>query len=307
MPRAAVHLVSLLWVALAAGSVAANEAATAQTDALPEVAAIATDAAATAQTDALPDVAAIATDAVPLSARDILHRALENRFDLDALAEIEIRVRSRGGELDIKRARIASKRVDGLVYSFGRFSYPDELRDMAMLRLQNADRTDDFFAYIPEQLRVRRLAMPQRSDMFVGTDATYEDIERRQVDDYTMELSPSRRIDGEDVFVVVTLPHYDESGYERVDYLVAKSDFAIIEQHHYRMDQPEPFKIIRSPRAHLVEMQGHLVPMRIEMTDRLLGTITELRIKKIDINLSLPDSLFTTTSLSRERKLPRVK
>ncbi len=30
-------------------------------------------------------------------------------------------------------------------------------------------------------------------------------------------------------------------------------------------------------------------------------------IKKIDINMSLPDSLFTTTSLSRERKLPRVK
>ncbi len=43
------------------------------------------------------------------------------------------------------------------------------------------------------------------------------------------------------------------------------------------------------------------------MTDRLLGTFTELRIKKIDINMSLPDSLFTTTSLSRERKLPRVK
>lgn len=250
------------------------------------------------------DVPPAAADAVPLSAHDILDRALEKRFDLDARASIAITVTSRGGQRDRKQAELASKRVNGLVHSFGRFTYPEELRGMAMLRLEKADRMDDFFAYLPEFKRVRRLATPHRADMFVGTDATYEDIERRRANDYDVELSPSDVIHGEDVWVVTTAPRYAESGYGRVDYLIAKSDYAILEQRHYRVGAEDAFKVIEAPRSHMRMLQDRIVPMRIIMTDHNHGTHTEVEILGLVVNPELPDSLFTTSALSREQRLP---
>jgi hypothetical protein len=250
--------------------------------------------------DALPAPA----DAVPLSAHDILGRALEKRFDMDARASIAVTVTSRGGQRDRKQAELASKRVNGLVQSFGRFTYPEELRGMAMLRLENADRMDDFFAYLPEFKRVRRLATPHRSDLFVGTDATYEDIERRRADDYEVELRPSEVVHDEDVWVVTTAPRYSESGYGRVDYLIAKSDYAILEQRHYRVGAEDAFKVIEAPRSHMRVVEDRIVPMRIIMSDHNHGTHTEVEILDLVVNPELPDSLFTTRALSREQRLP---
>lgn len=243
-------------------------------------------------------------DAVPLSAHDVLSLALEKRFDLDARASIAITVTSRGGQRDRKQAELASKRVNGLVMSFGRFTYPEDLRGMAMLRLEKPDRMDDFFAYLPEFKKVRRLATPHRADLFVGTDATYEDIERRRANDYDVELSPSESVQGEDVWVVRTAPRYVESGYGRVDYLIAKSDYAILEQRHYRVGAEDAFKVIEAPRSHMRMVEDRIVPMRILMTDHNHGTHTEVEILGLVVNPDLPDSLFTTRALSREQRLP---
>ena len=245
-----------------------------------------------------------ADDAVPLSAEAVLDRALEKRFDLDARASIAVTVTSRSGQTDRKQAELVSKRVNGLVQSLGRFTYPEELRGMAMLRLEKRGRMDDFFAYLPEFEKVRRLASPIRSDLFVGTDATYEDIERRRAADYQVELAEPERAQGEEVWVVVTKPRYRESGYGRVDYLIARADYAIIEQRHYRADADEPFKVIQAPREHMMAVADRIVPMRIRMDDHRHGTHTEVEILRLQINPELPDSLFTTRALARQRRLP---
>ena len=246
-------------------------------------------------------------DAVPPTAHDILSLALEKRFDLDARASIAVTVTSRGGQTDRKEAELASKRVDGLVQSFGRFTYPEELRGMAMLRLEKRGRMDDFFAYLPELQKVRRLATPLRSDLFVGTDATYEDIERRRAADYRVELGSSERVQGEEVWVVVSEPDYAESGYGRVDYMIAKSDYAILEQRHYRAGADVIFKVIEAPRGHMRTVEGRIVPMRITMTDHKHGTKTEVEITALRVNPDLPASLFTMGALSREQRLPKIE
>ena len=245
-------------------------------------------------------------DAVPLSADAVLSRALEKRFDLDARASIAVTVTSRGGQSDRKEAELASKRVNGLVQSFGRFTYPEELRGMAMLRLEKEGRMDDFFAFIPELQKVRRLATPHRADLFVGTDATYEDIERRRASDYDSRFGPSERVSGEEVWVVVTAPRYEDSGYVRVDYVVAKQDFAILAQRHYRAGADKPFKLIEAPREHMRMIEGRIVPMRIRMTDHKHGTRTDLEILALRVNPELPNSLFTTRALAQEQRLPRI-
>lgn len=244
-----------------------------------------------------------AEDVVPPSPREVLFRALENRYDLDARASIEITVTSKGGGKDYRRAEVASKRVNGLIQSFGRFTYPDDLRDMAVLRIENPDRDDDFFAFMPEMRRVRRLSAGQSTDLFVGTDATFEDLERRRIEDYEVEFLRSERVDGEDAFRVLARPAY-ESGYARVEYAIARSDYAILRMLHYRGDSEEPFKVIETPRATTETHGGHVLPMRVVVRDELRETRTEVVIKRIAVDPELPDRLFTTRALAQEQGLP---
>jgi hypothetical protein len=242
-------------------------------------------------------------DVLPPSPRDVLDRALTNRYDLDALAELEIVVSTRGGATERRRARIASKRVDGRVLSFGRFTEPGDMRDMAVLRLENPDRDDDFFAWLPEFRRVRRLSAAQKTDLFLGTDATFEDLERRRADEYAVELGPSEDLAGESVWTVVARPTY-ESGYARVEYRIAKSDAAILEMRVWELGSEIPSKRIETPRATTEAIGGHVIPRRIVVHDELRGTRTEVRIEKIRVNPKLDDRLFTQKSLATERPLP---
>jgi hypothetical protein len=201
------------------------------------------------------------------------------------------------------RARIASKRTDGRVVSFGRFSEPFDMRDMAVLRLEQPDRDDDFFAWLPEFRRVRRLSAAQKTDLFLGTDATFEDLERRRIEDYQVELGPSQDVAGEPVWTVIARPTY-ESGYERVEYKIAKSDSAILQMEVWKLGSDVPAKRIETPRASTEEIGGHVIPRRILVFDGQRGTRTEVRIDKILVNPKLDDRLFTEKALATERPLP---
>jgi hypothetical protein len=254
-------------------------------------------------TPALADESVSAEDVVPLGPQQILGRALANRYELDARASVEVTVVSRTGGRDARRAEVASKLVDGQILSYGRFTYPEDMRDMAVLRLEYADRGDDFWAYLPEFRKVRRLSASQKTDLFIGTDAAFEDVERRMLGDYNASLEPSATLDGEDVFVVRAEPTY-ESGYAFVEYSIAKSDFSILRTRHFKDGEEKPFKVITAPRATTELHGGHTIPMEALVQNLERGTSTELKVLRIVVGPELDDKLFTTRSLTLERRLP---
>lgn len=243
-------------------------------------------------------------DVVPPSARQILIQALVNRYELDARASVEITITGKSGDTTTRRAEVASKLVDGQIVSFGRFTYPAEMRGMTVLRFQYADRDDDFWIYLPEFRRVRRMSAALRSDMFIGTDAAFEDVERRQIDDYRVELGPSEEIDGEPVWTVRARPTYD-SGYERVVYSISKDDSTILRSYHYKRGAEEPFKVIETPRATTEKIGDHTVPRRATVRNLERGTRTDIAVTRILVNPELDDQLFTLRSLGQEREMPR--
>ena len=242
-------------------------------------------------------------DVVEPGPEEVLRLALANRYELDARATVEITIVSRTGGQEQRRAELASKFAKGQIVSYGRFSYPEDMRGMAVLRLEHADRDDDFFAFLPEFRRVRRLSAAQKSDLFIGTDAAFEDVERRQLHDYSVAFEPSEEIAGEDAWTVAARPTYD-SGYERVHYSIAKRDYSILRTRHYKAGADQPFKVIETPRITTEEHGGHTVPMQATVRNLERGTRTDVKVLRILVNPELDDRLFTTKSLGQERRLP---
>lgn len=244
-------------------------------------------------------------DVVPIGPRELLRGAFDNRYQLDARATVEVVVTSRGGATDRRHVQVASKWIDGRLHSMGRFTFPDELRDTTLLAIENDDRDDDHFVYLPELRRVRRVSSAQRSDLFVGTDLTFEDLERREDVEFEVELLRSAEIDGERVAVVRATPNYD-SGYSRVEYFIAPSDKVIVQTRYYKDGAETPFKLMKSPRSQTQTLGGHVLPKWLVVEDLEHGTRTEVTIEKLAVNPKLSRKLFTLQALSIQKRMPAI-
>jgi len=244
---------------------------------------------------------AVAEDGVP--GRETLRRAFANRYDLSATQRVQLIIRNPSGAERRRVVNIATKTIDGRLHSLGRFTEPDYLRGTAILLIENRDRSDDHFVYLPSQQRVRRVSSAQRADAFMGTDFIYEDFARRTVDDYAVALRGPATIEGEDVDIVAARPLYD-SAYLQVEFLIASSDAAILEVRYYQGPREEPVKILRAPRSEMRTFHGHVLPTRMVMENRLRRTVSEARFDHITVDPPLDDTLFTTSALEAGRAIP---
>jgi hypothetical protein len=209
------------------------------------------------------------------------------------------------GELR-RTLQMAVKRINGSLNALAHFTSPAELRDTRLLMIENIDRNADFFVFVPTFGKVRRISSAQRADVFMGTDLTYEDFERRYVEDYNISLIGPTIIQGEDVHTIRCEPRY-ESGHEYAIYYVAKSDQAILEVRYFRGEQKEAIKVQRVPRNKMVTLLDHIVPTQMWVKDMRRNTETEIRFSQIQINPVLENSLFSKSALEVGRRIPLLK
>jgi hypothetical protein len=245
--------------------------------------------------------AAQAEDARPETPKELLRRAFDRRYGADTHQQMTLRLRSGGREVQRQRIEVVTHTEAGQLRALARFTAPPDLRDTALLVLEQEGRPDDYFLYLPALDRVRRVSGAQRSDSFMGTDLTYEDLERRRIDEFEGLRAEAGSL-AEPVVVVSARPRH-EAAYERVEFAIAPGDAALLETRYYAETAPAPYKVIRFPREHLHEEAGYSVPTRIAVVNLRKGTETEVTVEELKLNPDIDIRLFTTDALLREAKL----
>ena len=248
-----------------------------------------------------PPAAAQVEDARPETPLELLRRAFDRRYGADTHQQMTLSLRSGGREVQRQRIEVVTKMEAGQLRALARFTAPPDLRDTALLVLEQDGRPDDYFLYLPALDRVRRVSGAQRSDSFMGTDLTYEDLERRRIDEFEDLRAEAANL-AEPVVVVSARPRH-AAGYERVEFAIAPGDAALLETRYYARSATAPYKVIRFPREHLHEEASYSVPTRIAVANLRKGTETEVTVEELRLDPDLDLRLFTTGALLREAKL----
>ena len=209
-----------------------------------------------------------------------------------------LRLRSRDREVQQQRIEVATKITDGRLRVLARFTYPPDLRNTALLMIERDGHPNDTFLFLPLLDRVRRVSGAQRSDSFMGTDLSYEDLERRRVEDFT-DLRVERGHHRNEPVAVVSARPRRSGGYDRTEFVVALPDAALLETRYFSRSSEKPFKIVRFPRGALHEEAGASVPTSILVENFRKNTETEVTVDDLEINPELDDRLFTTDALMR--------
>jgi hypothetical protein len=237
-------------------------------------------------------------DAVMRPAEEILSVAFANRYDCDLRAEIELRMRNRSGSERRRLVKAAVKRIGGRLHSVGRLVSPQYLKGMTVMSIENQDRSDDSFVYLPSLGRVRRITTAQRADSFLGSDLTYRDLERQRLEDYEIGTVQTQRVGEEPAFLVRAHPLKDPA-YDHLDFLVAKRDSAILEVRYFKRGGEAPSRLIQAPRESMIVLTGHVLPTRLVVGNPIRGTSTEVIFRNLVVNPPIDDREFSLGALER--------
>ena len=260
---------------------------------------------------ALPAAASEPEDALPpwpqafaMSAREILSRAFDNFYGCDLEEQLDFHVTTTSGQVMRHVAERIRKRIGGRTYDLFSIRGGTDRREYRSLRIQGRGGSDDLFAFVPDLMRVRRLTSAQRGDQFFGSNLSLEDLEVQFIERNELVGRATTLVEGEPAHIVTTHPLYD-SGYDRADFFVAQSDYALLEIRFYHVGALEAYKVLHMPRAHTERQNGHVLPRRMIFQDVESGTQTVIYYRSRLVNPPIDEGLLTKTTLESRRRLLR--
>ena len=223
---------------------------------------------------------------------ETLARKVHDRYvGDDSYAVVQMLLVDKGGNERFRRLVSAAKEENGLSKFYIRFTEPADIEGTAFLTWENEDRDDDQFLYLPALRRVRRIVSTQKDSQFVNTDYTYEDMQKRKVEQDNHRILGSEAFQDYDCWILESIPKDpDSSQYSRLVSWVVKDMFLPAKIEYYdRRGRLEKTFIANE----IKEVDGIATVMDSEMHNIQRNHRTSMKIDTIQYNTGIPDRIFT--------------
>lgn len=240
------------------------------------------------------------TPAAAITGREIMEN-VEDRDSGDTThALVGMRLTDRNGQVSERVIeQYGLETADDLIRNVIIFHRPASVEGTRFLTIENADRDDDQWIYLPALQRVRRIAASEGDSSFMGTDFTYDDLSPIELDDYSYELLREETFDGRPTYVVEMYPiDPDDSNYSRTIHWVDAERWVSLKIEFYD-DSNDLLKTNLVTRMESV--QGYWTIINNTMENIQTGHKTELFVQRFVYNESVPEGLFTRRFLETGR------
>lgn len=244
------------------------------------------------------------------TARQILdrRRALDDtaRKWSDRQERLRMTIRdARGGErrreLMLYERRLPGDERRTIVF----FDAPAEVKGTGFLAYTHPGRPAEQWLYLPELQRVRQITPRSRTESFVGSDLSYQDLDIIQEmgswseADAASSLRGEEAVDGVPTHVIELQPKRDDVGYRRIVLWLGRDDL-VPRRLEFFGEAAEPAKRIGQRD---IAMVGAIpVPRRVEVETPAKGTRTVIESSDAAFDSGLEEDLFTQRALERGQR-----
>lgn len=192
------------------------------------------------------------------------------------------------------------QRQSGRMARVTRFHTPPEMAGAGVLALENEDRDDDWWIYLPAYHTTRRISSGNRGDTYMGTDFSYEDLTDLRLDDYDFRLEGWAEVEGVRCRVLEAHPRapglQQHSLYSRRVYYIDPDRLICPRAVFYGRDG-QPLKEARHARP--VSVGGRWRWDWTELRNLRTGHATVLEVRERRWQDPIPERLFTERALRR--------
>ena len=238
------------------------------------------------------------------------HAIMEKNFYASKIKSMKtdstmVLINSKGQQRERKNTTLLKLQANGIDSKLlVKFSTPADIKGTGFLQVEHSDGDDDLWLYLPALKKSRRLVANNKKDSFLGSDFSYGDISLPKVDVYQHTLLRSETLDGNDCYVVESLPANDivrsNNGYSKKITWVRKDSLLEAKVEYYDLaGRLLKTQVITKHKQVEPDQQRWFAGYR-EMTNHQTGHKTVLNFDPVESGASLPDELFTTRHVERE-------
>ena len=178
------------------------------------------------------------------------------------------------------------------------FTAPADVRNTSFMNWSYTEenRGDDQWIYLPALKKIKRISSDSKSDYFMGSDFTYDDLGDRQPMEDTHTLLREETLDGQETFVVESIPKDKEYMYSRTVTWIVKDSWIGLKKEFY--DEDEDLLKILTVNEQL-ESAGVIILTNVKMTNVQSGQSTVMSFSNVEVNTGLADNTFTERIMRR--------
>ena len=177
------------------------------------------------------------------------------------------------------------------------FTSPADVKDTSFMSWSYGNgNSDDMWIYLPALRKVKRISSDSKSDYFMGSDFTYDDLGERHPSEDTHRLLKEETINGEDCYVVESVSKDRDYFYSKTISWVVKDEWFGMKKEFYDEDG-DLLKVLTIDDYE--KINGYWVILDMEMYNEQKDHTTRMELDNVKIGEGINDNQFTERMMTR--------
>lgn len=232
-----------------------------------------------------------------LSGKQIIEKVYNRPAGEDQTSDLTMTLINKSGDQRVRKIKQFTKDLGDVEKSIMFFLSPADVKNTSFMNwTYDSDQGDDQWIYLPALKKTKRISSDSKSDYFMGSDFTYDDLGDRKLDDDTHKLLRDETMDGKECYVVESVSKDEDYMYSKTLVWIDKSNYVGVKKEFYDEDE-ELLKILTIKEV--AKISDIWVIKNSEMKNVQKNHRTTIILSSIQINTGMSDSKFTERMMMR--------
>jgi negative regulator of sigma E activity len=183
------------------------------------------------------------------------------------------------------------------------FTDPQDVAGTATLTLQHNKRPDDQWLFLPVLRMSKRISASKRSDRFMGTEMTYEDLSTylsEPLDEYEYKMLGEENVEGRAAYIIEALPKQGtRTQYSKRKLWIDQETHLMLRTDFYD-DKGKLLKVYKAFDIKPVGDSGFFRAYNVEVENVQTGNKTKVAYSDFAINQGVDEQMFSKTYLETQ-------
>ena len=205
------------------------------------------------------------------------------------------------GESRVRKIEQSTKDFGNIEKKIMFFQYPADVRDTSFMNwsYDEAGKDDDQWIYLPALKKIKRISSDSKSDYFMGSDFTYDDLGDRHPAEDNHRILREETVQGQACYVVESTPIDQDYMYSRTISWVIKDVWIGLKKEFYDEDG-ELLKTLTVQKYD--KINGFWIILHSQMHNIQKDHTTDMILQDVKINGGVDAGIFTTRMMMRGAK-----
>ncbi len=232
-----------------------------------------------------------------LTGLQIIEKVYNRDAPLDQQSLLKMSLINKQGKERIRKIKQISKNFKNVEKSIMFFVSPSDVKNTSFMNWSyTSAKSDDQWIYLPVTKKVKRISSDSKSDYFMGSDFTYDDLGDRHPSKDSHKILKEEQINGEDCYVVESKSKDDEYIYSKTVTWVIKDKWIGLKRDFYDEDG-ELLKTLTVDKYETVKK--YIIITKSVMKNIQKNHRTEMLLSDIKVDKKIAARKFTERMMKR--------